>query len=414
VVLPARAQPPAPDPLFFAAGGPGQGAAGSAAAFWNGWQRERRDVVLVDQRGTGQSQPLQCQLPGSDSNLQGYFESIYQRSVFERCRQTLAQRADLTQCTTMAAVHDLDEVRRALGYERINLLGVSGGTRTSLLYARAYPLAVRALILYGLAPPTLRNPLPHARSSQDAIAALFDACAAEAACQRAFPNVASELRTVLERLDRAPAPITVPDPRTGRLVQLNMPRDFFANALRVLLYNSNSARLAPLLIHRAFTGDYQPLVERGLPAVRAQRDGIAMGVLMSSVCSEDAPAITEADIVEQTRGTFLGDARVREQLAACSVWPRANLPASHSTTVVSAVPALLISGRYDPVTPPRWGEETLRGLRNGVHLVIPRGHSMGTPCTSEIARQFLNAGTMSGIDTSCVSRERLPPFALTL
>ena len=410
VVLPARIQPAAADPVFFAAGGPGQGASGFAALFWDSWQRERRDVVLLDQRGTGRSQPLRCDLPGSATNLQGYFEPVYQRSVFERCRQTLERAADLTQYTTLAAVTDLDEVRRALGYDRINLIGVSGGTRTSLLYAREYPRAVRSLILYGLAPTALHIPLPHARSAQEAIDALFNACAAESACQAAFPSLRTELRTVLERLERAPARVPMTDPQTTQRAQVIVSREFFADALRVLLYNSNSARQAPLLIQRAFQGDFSPLIELGLPALRAQRDGIAMGVLMSSVCSEDVPGITEAQIVAETRGTFLGAARVRQQMTACTVWPRAQLPARHHAPVVSDVPALLVSGRYDPVTPPRWGEEALRGLRNGVHLVIPRGHSMGTACTNEIARNFLNAGTMTGIDTSCLSREQLPPF----
>ncbi|MGH7469278.1 MAG: alpha/beta fold hydrolase [Longimicrobiales bacterium] len=412
VVLPARNLPAAADPVFYLAGGPGQSAVSLARAFWGSWMRDRRAVVLMDQRGTGQSNPLHCAMPGSPSNLQGYLESAFQRALYERCRVTLEASADLTQYTSLAAIEDLDEIRRALAFDRINLVGASGGTRTSLLYLRRYPNAVRTLVLSGVAPPTFRNPLPHARSAQDAIDRLFQACAREAGCNAAFPQVDQEFRTVLDRLQSAPARVTITDRLTREPVQLTLTRSALAEMVRVLLYNSASARQIPLLIHQALAGNYAPIVGPGVESIRAQRTSLAMGMFMSVTCNEDVARITPQEIEAETRGTFLGDVRVRGQMDACAAWPRASVPAAYGQPVTAAAPALLFSGEYDPVTPPRWGEETVRTLRNGVHFVLPRGHNLNTPCTDGISRQFLDAGSMAGIDTSCIAALRLPPFEL--
>jgi pimeloyl-ACP methyl ester carboxylesterase len=412
VVLPARQQPAAPDPVFYLAGGPGQAAASLARGFWNSWMRDRRVVVLVDQRGTGQSHGLRCTLPGSPTDVQGYLESPFQRAIYQRCRVALEARADLTQYTSLAAIEDLDDVRRALGYERINLVGASGGTRTSLLYLRQYPRAVRTLVLSGLAPPTFRNPLPHARSAQDAIDRLFQACAQDAACNDAYPRLTQEFQAVLQRLQAGPVGVTTTDRQSRAPVNVSLTRAAFAEIVRLLLYNSMTARSVPLFVHQAYRGRFTALVDLGIESMRAQRNALAMGMFMTVTCSEDLARITNADIEAETRGTFLGDWRVREQMEACSVWPRAVVPASYGEPVTSDAPALLFSGRYDPVTPPRWGEETVRTLRHGVHFVLPRGHNLGTPCSDEISRQFVNAGSMAGVDTSCIATLELPAFAL--
>ncbi|HUF28291.1 MAG TPA: alpha/beta hydrolase [Gemmatimonadaceae bacterium] len=412
VVLPARSGEPVPDPVFFVAGGPGQAATMAAPGLWSSPLRERRDVVLVDTRGSGGSHALDCALAGSDENLQGYFDPIFQTPLFETCRRQLEQRADLRWYTTAAAMDDLDDARAALGYERINLVGRSYGTRASLVYARRHPTRTRTAFLTGLVPTAFRNPLHHARAAQDALELLIAACERDARCRASYPELRRDLETVVQRLDSAPARVTIPHPTTGAMVEIRLSRVAFGEAVRVMMYQTGRAMRLPLLIHRASRGDFVPFAELGLASNRGLRGALRAGLLMSVVCSEDVPRITEADIVRETRGTMLGDTRVREQMAACGVWPRGEVADGHADPVAVRVPMLLVTGSLDPVTPPVWGDEAARHLPNGLHIVIPGGHAVASPCLDRIAVSFLEQGTVSGLDTTCVETLALPPFVL--
>lgn len=412
VVLPSRRDVPAPDPIFFVMGGPGQSATQHAGMLWQSPLRDDREIVLVDMRGAGGSHALECVLAGSDDDIQGYFDPIFHAARFETCRRKLEQRADLRWYTTAAAVDDLDDARAALGYERINLVGRSYGTRAILIYARRRPARARAAFLVGIAPTALRNPLYHARAAQDALERLLAACELDVACHRAFPRIRQELDSVVSRLDREPATVALRHPATGAPVEIRLSRVAFAEALRVMMYRTESAMRVPLLIHLAYGGDFVPFAELGLTSNRRLRGDLRMGLLMSVVCSEDVPRIAEADIVRETRGTLLGDSRVREQMAACAAWPKGVLPDGHAEPVAVQVPMLLVTGSLDPVTPPEWGEEAARHLPNSVHLVMPGGHGVASRCLDTIAAEFLDRGSVAGLDTSCMQSLGLPPFAV--
>src|SRR5678815_3467598 len=131
----------------------------------------------------------------------------------------------------------------------------------------------------------------------------------------------------------------------------------FAEALRVMTYTPDAASRVPLLIHRAYEGDVTVFARAGLASNYGLRSILRHGMLMSTTCSEDVARITEADIVRETRNTFLGDARVRQQIATCKEWPVSPLPADYAEPVIRKVPALLISAAGDPATPPFFGEE---------------------------------------------------------
>ena len=413
VVIPARSATPRPDPVFFAYGGPGQTATQGARDWIGSAMNEARDIVLVDQRGTSPAHALDCRLSGSPDNPQGYLEPIFSAGLFRRCRAELETKADLTRYTTADYVDDLDDVRRALGYGQINIQGGSYGSRVVLFYLRRYPRNARTAFMDGVDPAaTMRNPLYHAQDSQAALDSVFNLCAREAGCARTFPNLRREFGETMDRLRRRPASVRVPHPATGAPLRLTLDANAFAEGVRVMMYDWNRSRRLPLLLHRAHRGDYAPFAEAALRYNAALRD-IRMGLAMSTLCYEDLSRITEADIVAETRGTFLGDLRVRTQKAACAEWPRRATPAGVDEPVVSDVPALLVSGAYDPATAPRWGTLAARTLPNSLHVIIPAAHTAGSRCVDRIRGEFLDRGTVQGLDTSCVGEMRLAPFVLS-
>lgn len=413
VVIPARSANPRPDPVFFAYGGPGQTATQGAADWADSPMRRDRDIVLVDQRGTSPAHSLDCRLSGSPENPQGYLDPVHNRALFRRCREELEAKADLTRYVTSDYVEDLDEVRRALGYEQINIQGGSYGSRVVLVYLRMYPRHVRTAFMTGLYPFALRSPLYHARDSQATLDSILGLCARETACARAFPDVRREFDETMERLRRQPARVTVTNPATGRPVELTMNANAFAEGVRVMMYNWNRSRRLPLLLHRAHGGDYVPFATMALQSNAGLRGGIRFGLNVSVVCNEDVTRISDDDIAAETRGTFYGDLRARTQKAVCAEWPRRELPPGYTDPVASDVPALLVSGAYDPATAARWGHEAVRTLSNGLHLVLPGAHTAGSACVDRIRQEFLDRATVEGLDTSCVNEMPLAPFIVS-
>lgn len=410
VVIPATGPAPKPDPVFFLHGGPGVAAAGSFRQHLNSWIRRDRDIVLVSQRGTGGSNKLGCAMAGSDDDLQDYLEPIFQEDVFETCLEQLELTADLRMYGTPTAMDDLNEIRQALGYEKINLIGGSYGTRAALVYMRRHPETVRTAILNGVAPIAFTNPLYHARGAQEALDNIFRLCADDPQCSAAFPDLAAKFQVVIDRLSVASADVTVRHPETGEDVMLKLSSGAFAGALRIIMYSDNTD--VPLLIHQAFEGNYDAIAQRGVQSARSLRNILSFGMLLCVTCAEDIDRIDPDSIDRETAGTFLGDARVREQMAVCEFWPRSDLPDNYGDPVSVDVPVLLLSGTLDPVTPPRWGEEAAGNLPNSLHVVAPGTHGIGGKCITSIMQQFLAQSAVDGLDTSCVETMRRPAFDL--
>lgn len=407
VVLPARAEHPLPDPVVLLAGGPGQAATTLAPQLAASWMREQRDIVLVDQRGTGKSNPLVVPLPGSDDDLQGYLELVWRVDVFKQALAELQQVADLTKYTTGIAMDDVDAVCSALGYQQVDLVGGSYGTRAALIYMRRHEAHVRCAVLDGVAPIAFKNPLYHARAGQDAFEVLRQEVLADPAYRAAFGDPADDLAKVLAALAGHPASVAIDDTTT-----LELSRDGFAESLRHMLYNESLNRQAPLLLHAAAQGDLRPFAQLALQTNRTLHDVLAYGMLMSVTNAEDLPRITEAEIVRETAGTFLGDARVRAQLAIAAFWPRAEV-ADRDEPVSVTVPALLLSGTMDSVTPPRWGAEAASHLPHSLHVVVPGCHGvMGKPPVQQLVAQFLERASVDGLDTTVVEKVKLARLEL--
>lgn len=412
MILHATDPNPAPDPVFILRGGPGVPAVDLFRRLGDPWMRKKRDIVLVNQRGTGGTNKLSCNMTGNDDNLQGYLDPIFDLEAFRNCMKELQERFDLTMYSTCVAMDDLNEIRKALGYDKINLDGTSYGTRAALIYIKRHPETVRTAILNGVAPASLLNPLHHAPSAQDAIDLLFAECAANPECNGAFPDLDKKLAAILKRLEVKPAVATVSHPVTREPVKVKLSLEAFVTTLRIMLYSVQRNRQVPMLIHQAYEGDFNLFAQAGLLMGRGVRNMISFGQLLCVICAEDVARMKPGDVERFTAGTFLGDVRVRTQMAVCDFWPQSELPEDYAEPVKAEVPVLMLSGTQDPVTPPRWAVEVARHLPNSLHIIVPGAHGIGGKCITRIMMDFLESGSAKGIDTSCTKTVKMPPFRL--
>lgn len=413
IILHATGPDPKPDPLFYLAGGPGQAAVDLYGSYIDSPLRLERDIVFVNHRGSGGDNFLQCELYGGDDNVQGYLENTFDVEAFRSCLEKLQKKFDLTKYSTPMAMDDLNEVREALGYDKINLIGTSGGTRSSLVYMRRHPGTVRTAILIGVAPLSNKNPLYHAWGAQRAVEHLFKECAADPDCSEAYPNLEEEFWTVLERLERSPVQVMVAHPAMNERLRVNLSLPAFTEAIRSMMYSVRLGREVPYCIHQAFLGNFRPVAQLAIEMERGSRQGISLGLLLCVTCSEDVARIKPDEITRATKRSFRGDIRVRSQMAVCEIWPKTNLPKDYGDPVRANIPALIFSGTLDPVTPPCWGEEAARHLPRSLHVVFPGAHGISMGCSGRIMLEFLTKGSAEGIDTSCVDSIGLPPFRLS-
>lgn len=416
MVLPATGPERLPDPFVYFAGGPGEPSipGGVYMARQLASLRQKRDILLIDLRGTGRSGGLFCEELKGDA--QGFLDEFLPIDKIRACRDRLKKEVDLSWYTSDAVVDDVEEVRTALGYGPLNLMGVSHGTRTVLTYLRRHPRSVRTAILDGIVAPDERYPLGMARSSQQALDGLIAECDGDPACRGAFPKLRQEVDAVLHQAAAKPVRVELTGLATGQPAELRLSRTGVAQALRYMLYSPAEAALLPLKVHQAVQGDWKPLA-RSAQIYGTMMGGMAEGYFQSTTCAEDVAFIRDQEIAAAVAGTFLGDFRIRRQKAACEGRPTRDLgPALHAP-VVADVPALLISGERDPATPASNGAKVGRTLKRARHLVVPdAGHDttgmQGSDCLDILMAAFIEAGTAEGLDTSCTDRMRRPDFEL--
>lgn len=416
LLLPAKETPAASDPLFFLAGGPGQGATKLAdfAAEHFTEIRRRREIVLVDQRGTGESNPLRCALWAEDPL--GYFGELLPLEAVRACRAKLEKQADLSLYTTQIAMDDLDEVREALGYQQINIYGTSYGTRAALAYTRQHPAHVRSVILKGITPMGLTIPLPFAKDTQRALDLLFADCAADEKCHTAFPRLTEDFQTLMRALRQGKVVVEAEHPTTGKTLKLTVAPGVLTSTLRSILQSTSASTQVPLMIQQAALGDYSLLVKSVMQVRRGLSEELNYGMFLTVTGTEDTPFISPDSIARETKDTFMGDYWVRQLIEATKAWPRGKLPRDFNRPVTANVPALLLSGFLDPATPPRWGEEAASHLSQSLHVVIRNAsHSYGglAPCVDRLMAEFIERGSAKGLNTACTNDVRRPPFVLS-
>src|SRR5215213_1962535 len=338
VVFPAKGDKREPDGWFYFAGGPGaaatEDARGIARAFAK--LRERRDLVFVDQRGTGGSHPLDCEFY-NPNDLQSYLGYFFPLEDVRKCRTELETKADLKLYTTVIAMDDINEVRAALGYDRINLFGGSYGTRAALTYLKRYPQRVRTATLLGVSPPDHYLPGDYPLQTERALQGILSECVADEACNKAFPRIKDEAQSVLAQLIKGPVDVEVEKPNSKDLVKVQLSRDLAAEAIRYMLYNPVAASRIPLVLHLAAQGNYGPLTQAALRYRKYLVGTGSNGMYLSVTCAEDLPGIKPGEGERAGENTFLGDYRVRQQREACALWPRAELERGYADPIRSDV-----------------------------------------------------------------------------
>lgn len=395
-----------PDPVFFLAGGPGQAATDVALPVSTALRQVRRtrDIFLIDQRGTGRSNPLGClDDDGRELPLDAAAEvtEAYVRDAAARCAASLAGRADPRLYTTSQAIDDLDAVRQALGVQQVNLVGASYGTRVAQRYAARYPRHVRSLVIDGVVPNDLVVGADFADTFEDAIVLQSAQCIKDAACARRFPvNTRSRLRTVMDALAAAPVTVDYRDPATAVVRQEVLTPDSVVGLAFAFSYLPELSSLLPVVLDEAGQGRYAPLAALARNASRVMDLQLSRGMQWSVICSEDAARYRPSANGDR----LLGADVARMFFAACPAWPHDTAPADASVPLESDVPTLLLSGELDPVTPPRYAERVLAGLRNGRHLVA-RGQGHGTlnaGCMPRLLGQYLDTADATALDAACL------------
>ncbi|HEU4324206.1 MAG TPA: alpha/beta hydrolase [Roseiflexaceae bacterium] len=403
-VVPAVSRSAAPDPLFFLTGGPGQAATESYVLLAPAFDaiNQERDIVLVDQRGTGMSNPLKCPEEVADQTDA--------RAVAEACLRDLD--ADPRFYTTSVAADDLDQVRAALGYEQINLYGVSYGTRAALTYLQRHGARVRSAILDGVVPQDQPLGLYVARDAQRALDLTLERCSADPDCRAAFPELRAELDALLERLGRDAPTVRIADPVSAAPTEITLTREVAAQTIRLLSYAPETVALLPLLIHSAAGGELGPLAAQAHIAGDSLGESISGGMNTAVLCSEDTPFIDPAAAAQAGAGSYLGDAPLDWQLGICAAWPRGEVPAEFKRPVASDVPVLLLSGEADPVTPPANAEQAARTLPNSLSLVAPgMGHNViARGCIPRLADRFIDQVNPRDLPADCLEEITPLPF----
>ena len=416
-ILPAYTRTRAPDPLVLLAGGPGQSASdqGRVALLFDPVRRAR-DIVLIDQRGTGRSNPFNCKLFDTLDPVAAMMQVDPEPAAIRACASGFD--GDPRLYTTVSYIADLEAVRKALGVERYNLWGGSYGTRVALAYLAQHPQSIRSAIIDGVAPTSMRILFEALNHGQSQLARTIADCQANAACAAAYPGLADDW-TRLAREYATAKPLTLIHPRTGRSQTLDADFMSIDAALRTLLYSAEYSALVPELVTRAAAGDLAPLFAASLRIVGDLGQGMNIGLQLSVVCAEDRERIdaTErAKVAGSSSSSSSTTAQVLERIdRACGEWPKGSVPPEFHQPTTSSTPVLVFSGGLDPVTPPANGELAAKTLSASTHIIAPGYAHLVSPhaCAPRLVARFVDDGNASNLPEDCVKAlksSKRPPF----
>jgi pimeloyl-ACP methyl ester carboxylesterase len=401
------AQIPNSDMVVLLAGGPGEAASESWVAVAPAFDEVRRhhDVVLLDQRGTGGSNPLSCK----DAESKGDDDTSYAlnldklRKDVAACLAEVKQKADPRYYTTTIAAQDLEDVRKALGSPAFDLVGVSYGTRMAQQYLRRYPNSVRSAVLDSAVPNQVVLGEDFAGNLDDALKRDFAGCLAVPSCKQRFGDSMQTLYQLRDALRANPHTVSFRDPQTYKTVERPLTEFSLASVVRMFAYQSETAALLPLSIDAAAHGDVGPLLGQSNLLSNDLSGDMNSGMSMSVICSEDADLLQPRP---QDQNTILGNHLIDSIKAQCDVWPHGTRPADFHAPLKSDKPILILSGQFDPVTPPRYGETILAGLSNGRQLVFKgQGHSLlSRGCMPQLLGRFIDKPDPKQLDTACLDK----------
>lgn len=412
--IPSQVADPLPDPLLLIAGGPGQ----STVDFYMQNRavfapvRRERDLILVDQRGTGRSAAgFECELH-TDFDFQ-IADEIYLEGLTADCLAGLDH--DPRFFTTSVAVRDLDFVRRELGVDQWNLYGVSYGTRVAQHYLRRFPEHVRTAILDGVVPSTLELGPEMATNAQATLDRLFERCAEDGACAARFGDLASVFDDLMTRIQESPTAVSTRDANSGEMKETLITEEYLMGVTRLFSYSDTTAALLPLIIHEAANGRFELLLAQAELITGNMERALSFPMHNSVICSEDHPF----DALETSAAhsdAYLGTSITDAMNTICAVWPQGIVDADFKDPLASAHPVLVLSGGNDPATPSRYGDDVIAGgLSNARHMTGPgKGHGMApVGCVPDLMQEFIDAAASEGLDADCLDRLIPMPFFLS-
>jgi pimeloyl-ACP methyl ester carboxylesterase len=390
-------------------GGPGGSSRDLLVDLWPAFAMlaRERDVIVVDQRGTGASSPLRC---NQDPLMEGT-DAENTRVQTRRCLGELG--VDPRHFTTSQAVADLEAVRRALGVQQWNIYGVSYGTRVAAHYARRYPDRIRSIILDGVVAPTQILGANVVRNSQQALEALDRRCSADPSCTQAYGALLPKLELLKESLAES-VHIGFAHPVTGRPTHIDLGFPHVAAAIRLLLYAPETAAIIPVMIDEAVNGNLVPLAAQALLMLERVEGSIADGMHNAVVCTEDIPFFGAAEEDRAAlESAYLGAGMIDTLKSICAIWPAGQMDPDLHAPWKSDIPAMLISGEFDPITPPANAEIVRTGLsRSRTFIASGQGHGvLGRGCMPRLVGEFLDTLDPGALDATCLTRTAtMAPF----
>ena len=410
-VIPALSLEPATDPFVPVAGGPGQ----STIKFYAGWTaaferiRQDRDILLLDQRGTGESAPMTCEL--DEDAIDGKYSAEQTLRLTRECLDLLPH--DPRFFTTSVAVQDLEALRVALGYGRLNLYGASYGTRVAQHFARRYPDSTRTVILDGVVAPQIPLGPEIATESQRALDRVFERCARDAACNDRFPDVRSDFAALRDTLSVAPVAVALMHPVTAEQEFVEFGDQQLAAAIRLLLYSPRTVALLPLVISEAANGNYTPLAAQFHMIAASLAESLSIGMHNAVMCTEDAPFIDWDNLDHDAiHASYMGPQQLDAIKTMCSVWPAGVLDEDLREPLATDVPVLLLSGGADPITPARYAEMAAVDLRAAWLLTgEDQGHGLAAVgCMPRVIGEFVETATFADGAADCLADAFVMPF----
>lgn len=417
VVLPAIDKSSNKKPLMFLAGGPGQAATELASMLRNRFYEVRKvhDIILVDQRGTGKSSQLKCDVPAFDNlNVYGGLTFDFEVSDISNCISQFTQ--DVSQYNSENAIRDFDQVREALGYPMINLYGGSYGTRAALLYMRMFPENLHSVVLDSVAPLDIRIGL-FGKTGERSYQTLLNNCAENDSCNSAFPHLDQNFQSVFSALVQKPVELMIPHPRLATPTKLVIDADKFVSTVQLQLYSLAGRSMLPLIIHEASKGNYMPFVGMLAQGDELQPPGsVYSNVLMNIACNEDFPLITQKDWLADAENDFARNISHRGLRLICPLWPKFRPEASFYKPIVADIPTLILSGHLDPVTPPANGNIVNDMLPNSRHIIAENlSHIVAVnDCGVGIVAQFIETLDLASLDETCLTELPKESFMTSL
>lgn len=404
-VLPALSRDSARDGFVLVPGGPGQSGDSLVGLATGAFReiRQTRDIVLIYPRGTARSVPLSC------PELKDQLQTDRSKTIAwaKKCGQ--AQKTATAFFTSAEITRDIEELRRALGYPQLSLWGGSFGSRIVQHYARDYPSVTRLVILDAAAPAGVSIAETAPRAADAALAALDQHCKSDTQCRKQSPALAADVASILAGFSGGAKPLRITDPVTGRLTTVQVDRQLLASTIHLTLYTPQTRALLPQLIAAAKQGRFEPLLAMGATSGATLDDQISIGANFSALCAEDMQMLTAAGLARAAR-SFMGTRQADQLTDICAVWPHAKIASRFRQPFRSTVPALVLSGALDPITPPEGGDSAASYFRDAVHVRIPAsGHISSTfSCAPRQIAQFVSTGKTSLAAWGCVQKAKPP------